>query len=153
MKTLENRIPPPLVGLVCAIAMWGLARATPAFAMPSALRLALAAGCALLGIGIAVAGVAAFRRARTTVNPLKPESASELVTGGIYRITRNPMYLGMALVLLGWALFLSAPASLLGVVAFVAFIDRLQIRPEERAMLALFGKSFRAYATRVRRWL
>lgn len=153
MKTLENRIPPPLVGLVCAIAMWGLARATPAFAMPSALCLALAAGCALLGIGIAVAGVAAFRRARTTVNPLKPESASELVTGGIYRITRNPMYLGMALVLLGWALFLSAPASLLGVVAFVAFIDRLQIRPEERAMLALFGESFRAYATRVRRWL
>jgi len=153
MKTLENRIPPPLVGLVCAIAMWGLARATPAFAMPSALRLALAAGCALLGIGIAVAGVAAFRRARTTVNPLKPESASELVTGGIYRITRNPMYLGMALVLLGWALFLSAPTSLLGVVAFVAFIDRLQIRPEERAMLALFGESFRAYATRVRRWL
>ena len=153
MKTLENRIPPPLVGLVCAIAMWGLARATPAFAMPSALRLALAAGCALLGIGIAVAGVAAFRRARTTVNPLKPDTATHLVVGGLNRVSRNPMYVGQALLLAAWALWLAHALAPLGAVAFVLYITRFQILPEERALAARFGDDWRAYRARVRRWL
>ncbi|TAH40538.1 MAG: isoprenylcysteine carboxylmethyltransferase family protein [Dokdonella sp.] len=153
MKVLENRIPPPLAGLVCGFLMWLLARFTPIIALPGSLRLILAVMFGVLGFAIAIAGVVAFRRSRTTVNPLKPETASELVTDGVYRFTRNPMYLGMALVLIGWAVFLSTPASLLGVVLFMAFIDRFQIRPEERAMRGLFGEAFSAYASRVRRWL
>lgn len=153
MKILEHRIPPPLVGLACAIAMWGLARFAPVIAISDALRYALAFGFGLLGIAIALSGVVSFRRARTTVNPLKPEAASELVTAGIYRYTRNPMYLGMLLVLVGWAAFLASPRALLGAVAFACFIDRFQIRPEERALHAVFGESFTAYTARVRRWL
>lgn len=152
MKFLEHRIPPPLVGLACGLAMWGLSRLAPAIAMSDAMRYVLAVGLVLLGFAIALSGVVSFRRARTTVNPLRPDAASELVTGGVYRFTRNPMYLGMLLVLVGWAAFLASPLALLGAAAFAFFIDRFQIRPEERALRAVFGESFNAYASRVRRW-
>jgi protein-S-isoprenylcysteine O-methyltransferase Ste14 len=105
------------------------------------------------GVGVCLAGVLEFRRARTTVNPLRTGGASALVTDGIYRLTRNPMYLGFALVLLGWALYLEHPVALLGVPAFVLWIDRMQIPHEERALVALFGEEFARYCDRVRRWL
>ncbi len=94
-----------------------------------------------------------FRKARTTVNPLKPQAATSLVTTGIYAVTRNPMYLGMVLVLIGWAGFLASPISVMGPVLFWLYIDRFQIQPEERAMSALFGSSFAEYSARVRRWI
>jgi protein-S-isoprenylcysteine O-methyltransferase Ste14 len=150
---LENRIPPPVVGLACAGGMWLLARHTPALGVPDAARLGLAIALLAAGVLVMLAGVVSFRMARTTINPLKPETATALVSGGIYRYTRNPMYLGMLLVLLAWAVYLSAPATLIGVVAFWAFIGRFQIPPEEKALAALFGHAFTEYARRVRRWL
>jgi protein-S-isoprenylcysteine O-methyltransferase Ste14 len=114
-------------------------------------------GAALLilaaGLLVMLAGVISFRRARTTVNPLKPDAATTLVTSGIYRYTRNPMYLGMLMVLLGWVVYLASPAALLGVLAFWAFIGHFQIRPEEHALAGLFGTTFTDYMSRVRRWL
>jgi protein-S-isoprenylcysteine O-methyltransferase Ste14 len=121
--------------------------------VPSALRLAAAAAIALVGIGFSAAGVLAFRRARTTVNPTTPEKATALVSSGAYRITRNPMYVGLAWVLVAWAVFLSSGWALLGVVAFVLYIGRFQIAPEERALAQLFGSEYAAYRARVRRWL
>jgi protein-S-isoprenylcysteine O-methyltransferase Ste14 len=115
-------------------------------------RLALAMLLVLCGGAVALAGVLAFRRARTTVNPLRPDSASQLVVAGIYRHTRNPMYLGMALWLLAWGLWLDVPPALLGVPAFVLYLNRFQIAPEERALQALFGADFAGYCARVRRW-
>jgi protein-S-isoprenylcysteine O-methyltransferase Ste14 len=105
------------------------------------------------GLAVSLAGVIEFRRARTTVHPLRPERASALVSGGIYRFTRNPMYVGMLTTLLGWAAWLAAPWALLGPVAFVAFIGRFQIAPEERVLQRLFGADYEAYTRRVRRWL
>jgi len=102
---------------------------------------------------IGIAGVRAFQRARTTVDPLRPEKASALVTSGIYRRTRNPMYVALAIALLGWAIWLGHPLALLGVAAFVAWINRFQIAPEERALRALFGPEFERYCSEVRRWL
>ncbi|MNJ74873.1 hypothetical protein D3C77_718740 [compost metagenome] len=87
------------------------------------------------------------------VNPLKPASASALVTSGIYRVTRNPMYLGFALVLAAWTVFLASPFTLLGIAAFVLYIDRFQILPEERALHQLFGEAMDEYCARVRRWI
>jgi protein-S-isoprenylcysteine O-methyltransferase Ste14 len=94
-----------------------------------------------------------FRRANTTVNPLKPQAASSLVTIGIYRYTRNPMYLGLLFLIVAWAVLLSSPFALLGPVTFVAFIGRFQIVPEERVLSALFGEEYAAYKSHVRRWL
>lgn len=149
MDWLEHRIPPPLVAVIIGLLMWLAARPLP----PLGGRLWLALLVALVGAAVCLAGVASFRRARTTVNPLKPESASSLVVVGIYHYTRNPMYLGFAVILLGWCLFLGSIWSALGVVAFVLYIGRFQIRPEERALRALFGAEFDAFCARVRRWV
>ncbi len=105
------------------------------------------------GVAIALAGVLQFRRARTTVNPLQPSAASALVIRGVYKRTRNPMYLGMALVLLGWAVYLSSLAAAAVLPIFVAYMNRFQIGPEERALQARFGEDFARYRKAVRRWL
>lgn len=149
MDWLEHRIPPPLVAFITAVLMWLAVRPIA----PLGNRLWLALLVALCGVAVCLAGVASFRRARTTVNPLKPESASALVVSGIYRHTRNPMYLGFAIVLLGWCVFLGSALAVLGVAAFVLYIGRFQIRPEERALRELFGAEFDAFCTRVRRWV
>lgn len=113
----------------------------------------LCAGLAAAGALVAAAGVVSLRRAGTTVNPMRPENASRLVTGGIYRRTRNPIYLGMLLVLLGFGVWLGDALALVLAAAFVPLMNGLQIRPEERALDARFGAEFAAYRTAVRRWL
>ncbi|QJP09193.1 methyltransferase family protein [Pseudomonas multiresinivorans] len=149
MDWLEHRIPPPLVALISGLLMWLAVRPIA----PLGGRLWLALLVVLAGAAVCLAGVASFRRARTTVNPLKPESASSLVIAGIYRHTRNPMYLGFAIILLGWCVFLGSALAVLGVAAFVLYIGRFQIRPEERALRELFGAEFEAFCGRVRRWV
>jgi protein-S-isoprenylcysteine O-methyltransferase Ste14 len=153
MNGLELKLPPPVVALVLAVAMWALSRFTFVFEVDAALRIPVAVAIALAGGAFSAAGVAAFRRAKTTVNPMKPDAASSLVTGGVYRVTRNPMYVGLLLVLVGWAAFLCAPWALVGPAVFVAYINRFQIAPEERALLSMFGDGYSAYRATVRRWL
>ena len=104
------------------------------------------------GFLIGIAGVVTFRRARTTVDPRKPR-ASSLVTWGVYALSRNPMYLGGLIMLLGWALFLSNALAFLFLPAYILYIDRFQIAPEERALTSLFGETYAAYQVRARRWL
>jgi protein-S-isoprenylcysteine O-methyltransferase Ste14 len=153
MHALELKIPPPLVALFIAILMW----LTPALAESVAIPLGLRRGVALalfcLGLSIAASGLAAFRRAGTTVNPVKASSASVLVSSGIYRFTRNPMYLGLSVALFAWAVFLSNPLALLFLPVFVTYINRFQIIPEERVLAELFGTEYSTYKQSVRRWL
>lgn len=153
MSMLELKIPPPLVAVLAGIAMWFAARVGPSVQLPLSVRIAAFVIIALVGGATAAAGDLAFRRAKTTINPLRPEKATALVTAGIYRFTRNPMYLGLALVLLGWAAFLGSLLALAGPIAFVLYIDRFQIAPEERVLLAKFGSAYAQYKARVRRWL
>jgi protein-S-isoprenylcysteine O-methyltransferase Ste14 len=153
MLKLEHRIPPPLVGLCIAAAMWGLSSFAPAFPVPPSLRQVLTGVLVIAGLACDLLGILAFRRLRTTVNPLHPQNASALATDGIYRFTRNPMYFGMLLLLTAWAVHLSSLWPFLGPVAFVLFIGRFQIEPEERALRERFGESWMAYSARVRRWL
>lgn len=153
MTFLEHRVPPPIVGLLCGIAMWYLATQTPGVTIESNVRIGLGILTCSIGFAVMLAGVFSFRRAKTTINPLKPETATALVTSGVYRYTRNPMYLGMLLVLLGWSVFLASLAALAGVVAFRLYIQRFQILPEERALVAVFGNTFTDYMSQVRRWL
>jgi len=133
--------------------MWTVASRTPHIALWSSVRLPATIALAAVGLLFMISGVMAFRSARTTINPVDIEAASALVTGGVFRRTRNPMYVGFTLLLLAWALYLAAPWTLLGVAVFIAFIQRFQILPEERVMRAKFGEAYAQYAVRVRRWL
>jgi protein-S-isoprenylcysteine O-methyltransferase Ste14 len=153
MRFLELRIPPPLVALTMGGGMWLVARSFPVLQLPHVVRLIAAVALAVLGAAVALGGVLSFRRARTTVNPLKPETSAALVTRGVYSFTRNPMYLGMVLVLIGWAAYLSSVWSLLGPALFILYIARFQIVPEEKVLDRLFGASFAEYRRRVRRWI
>jgi protein-S-isoprenylcysteine O-methyltransferase Ste14 len=153
MNALELKIPPPLVLLIFAIAMWFAAPLTEPLNVPFGMRLGFALALAVIGEGISAAGMIRFRRAKTTINPMKAGNASSLVTGGVYRYTRNPMYLGMVLVLIGWVTFLSSPITLVFVPLFVLYINRFQIIPEERVLTSIFGKEYAEYKNQVRRWV
>lgn len=150
---MELRIPPPLVALTAALLMAGLAWAVPAARVAVPPAAAIACLLAAAGLVLGVLGIASFRRAGTTVDPHTPHETSALVVRGVYRCTRNPMYLGVALVLLAWAVWLSNLLALLVLPAFVYYMNRYQIGPEERALEARFGEPYRAYRRRVRRWL
>jgi protein-S-isoprenylcysteine O-methyltransferase Ste14 len=153
MRFLELRIPPPAVALITGLLMWLVSRATPALGFEFPARNIFAISLSVVGMATSMAGALTFRRARTTLNPTRPESSSTLVNWGVYSVTRNPMYLGLLLVLTAWALSLLNPLACLFLPAFVLYINRFQIAPEERALASLFGQDFAAYRSRVRRWL
>ncbi len=150
---LHLRIPPLSVTLLAGVLGWFGARAFPGLIVPFPGRLWLTAELALLGLFCAGLGVASFRRFRTTVNPLRPAAATALVTSGIYRFTRNPMYLGFLLLLLAELAWFANPVAWLAAPAFVLYLDRFQIEPEEQALRARFGPEYLLYAARVRRWI
>lgn len=153
MHRLELKIPPLAVGLVIAACMRLVSWAQPAFAFTFAPHRVVAACLGIAGFVIAGWGIVSFGRAKTTINPMKPDAASSLVTSGIYRVTRNPMYLGVLFALVGWAVSLSNVLTFLFVPAFIFYMNRFQIEPEERALTTLFGQDFIAYTSRVRRWI
>jgi protein-S-isoprenylcysteine O-methyltransferase Ste14 len=152
-SSLELRVPPVAVASVAALCMWMLARWTPGLGWGGYWRLGAAVSLFVAGVVVAVAGVLEFRRARTTVNPTTPQAATSMVRSGIYRHTRNPMYLGMLLVLAGWAVWLASLAAVAVLPVFVLYLNRLQIEPEERALASRFGADFEEYRRSVRRWL
>lgn len=146
-------IPPPLWTLIVATAMWALDHYVPVtllFPIPWG---RIGYGIIALSPIAPLAAVVQFRRARTTVNPHHPEAANTLVTHGVYAVTRNPMYLGLAVALLGWALVLGTLTPLAGPGLFVLIIERVQIRPEEHALYRRFGEPYAQYCLQVHRWL
>lgn len=153
MSALDLKVPPAAVALLTGAAMWLASSALPALAFSLPFKHSVAVLLAGAGALVAVLGVVSFRRARTTVNPLTPQAASSLVTTGIYRFSRNPMYLGMLLLLAAFAVVLANAAALLVLPFFVVYMNRFQIAPEERALSAMFGPDFTAYTQRVRRWM
>jgi protein-S-isoprenylcysteine O-methyltransferase Ste14 len=107
----------------------------------------------IAGVFLAIAGVKEFKQHQTTINPLNPNQSTSLVSSGIYQLSRNPMYLGMLLVLLGWADFLDAILAYAGALIFFIYISIFQIKPEEDIMKEKFGEDFIQYCGKVRRWL
>lgn len=153
MNRLELRLPPVLLALASLAAMWAVARWLPAFDIGIRFRKPVSVVLVALGVAVGLAGVAELRRDRTTVDPTRPDRASALVVTGIYRVTRNPMYVALALGLVGAAAWISNLAAMPVPALFIAWITRLQIVPEERALRAKFGAEYEEYASRVRRWL
>lgn len=151
-NTLELKVPPLALVILLGALMWLVSAYSPfAIALPWRSAFALV-GC-IVGFAIVLAGVLAFRLAKTTVNPLTPEATTTMVTSGIYRFTRNPMYLGFLFVLAGWAIYLSNVLAFALLPLFVWYMNRFQILPEERALSAKFSQEFTAYQRSVRRWL
>ncbi len=153
MNALELKIPPPLVLLIFAIAMWFAAPMSEPLHVSLGVRIGMAIALAVIGEGISLAGIIRFRRAKTTINPMKAKNASSLVTSGVYRFTRNPMYLGLVITLVGWGVFLPSPIGLLLIPLFALYITRFQITPEERVLTSIFGREYVDYKNRVRRWV
>lgn len=152
MRALELKVPPVAVAGVCAALMWMTARYWPGLMIGGVIRIAAIAILAFGGF-FAVTGVLSFKRANTTVNPVNIDKASVLVTTGVYRYSRNPMYVGILCLLLAWGFLLSSLNAVLASAAFVLYINRFQIQPEEAFLVAKFGEQYKAYRTRVRRWL
>ena len=153
MRYFELRFPPTLVWITVGAAMWVIASLPPLWPPSSSVRLSASVILLVIGIAISQSAIIEFRRAQTTVNPLKPETSTSLVSTGIFARTRNPMYLGMLIGLLAWTVYLASALAWLGPVAFALFITRFQIIPEERVMHSIFGSAFSEYSKRVRRWL
>jgi protein-S-isoprenylcysteine O-methyltransferase Ste14 len=152
MPSLESKVPPPAVVLVMAVFMWLISQAAPPLHFNLPARRWLAGVLVSTGFLTGISGVVTFLKAKTTVDPTKPR-ASSLVTWGVYAISRNPMYLGGLIMLLGWAFFLSNALAFVFLPVYVFYISRFQIAPEERALTSLFGETYVAYQARVRRWL
>jgi len=153
MSVLELKVPPVAQVIITAAAMYGIAKIMPSLQFSFNGSTVLAIGLGVIGLGSGIMGVAQFKKAQTTVNPHTPEKSTNLVTRGIYQYTRNPMYLGLVLTLLGWAFYLSHFLPFVLVPVFMLYMTRFQIQPEERIMERKFGKAYQSYLSRVRRWI
>jgi protein-S-isoprenylcysteine O-methyltransferase Ste14 len=153
MKYLELKVPPLPLAVAMGAVMWAIDWWLPLQGSRTPSRTVIAGAMFIIAVAITTIAVLGFRKARTTVNPMAPEAASAIVSTGVYRFTRNPMYLGFLLALVAWAVFLGNFVSALVPVLFVAYMNRFQIAPEERALHARFGETYETYLRSVRRWL
>ena len=151
MKNLELKIPPAIVFLICALTMWGIARLLPFGVLPYLPAVAIT--FTMIGVGVGLAGLWSFHKAHTTIDPLNPSQATHFVSKGIYQLSRNPMYVGLACCLIAWAIWLSYLLTWIGIPLFIAYMTHFQIIPEERILKLKFGKEYENYCLKVRRWL
>ena len=153
MNALALKVPPVAQVIITAAAMYGVSKMVPALTFSLNGSTALAVGLGVIGMSLGVMGVTQFRKAQTTPNPQALEKVSSLVTSGIYQYSRNPMYLGLVLILLGWAFYLSHFLAFVLLPVFILYMTRFQIQPEEQMMARKFGKTYQAYLNKVRRWI
>ncbi len=148
---MHNKIPPPIITLICGM---GIFLSRPLFPKyNSILTDVIAVSFLLLGIITLITAVLSFKRQSTTINPLQPEKASSLVISGIFQYSRNPMYLGMLLILISMTIKFNFIGGILINFAFIAFITKFQIIPEETVLKRLFGDKFTCYKKKIRRWV
>jgi protein-S-isoprenylcysteine O-methyltransferase Ste14 len=150
---LTHKVPPPIVAVFISATMWGMSAYEPTLPFPPDSTQTLVLLMVIAGVSFDTLGLLAFRKSKTTLNPMTPDKTSALVTSGIYRITRNPMYVGLVLFLIAWATQLSMLWPFIGPMFFVIYINRFQIAAEERVMQSKFGDEYSAYKNKVRRWL
>lgn len=151
MNWLKLKVPPLIVTVVFALLLW----VTPApYKVNNTETLYWIVGLLLfLGSGISILGVLEFKRERTTVNPMLPQDSKSIVTSGVYRFTRNPMYLGFLLWLISFGVFTGNPLSIISILGFVLYMNCFQIVPEETILEENFGDDYLKYKASVRRWI
>ncbi|MFY8299924.1 methyltransferase family protein [Pseudoalteromonas sp. SS15] len=155
MHFLEHKIPPPFISLLSAAGMYYLSRSEFAISIDSIIdfKAKIALVMLVFSSWIALFAVWSFKQAKTTISPTRPNNTACLVTTGVFKYSRNPMYLSVALSLLAFAVFLADYSALCGVVLFVMYITQFQIKPEERILKEKFGAPYDVYLTKVRRWI
>lgn len=147
------KIPPIVQILVMGALAWGLSHYIPSWKVDGPIVYVLSLVSALAGAGFLAVALNIFRINDTTFDPLDPSKAQNLVTTGVYRITRNPMYVGLTLLLLAWCLYLGDVVAFISIPIFVVAMNELQIKAEEAALLNKFGEQYAQYRMRVRRWI
>ena len=152
LEFLNHKIPPPVILLISGIAIWLFKNIAP-LPIPYSIRAILGTLFIIFGFGLDLVGLLEFRKFQTTMNPLKPENASKIVQTGIYSKTRNPMYLGMVFVLIGWSIISKASFGILIIPMFIKYIETFQIKPEEEILSSQFGDEYDNYRTKVARWI
>jgi protein-S-isoprenylcysteine O-methyltransferase Ste14 len=151
--SLSLKIPPLLLVGLFALAMTLGNSVLPLPLLNTAYNQPFALLLLTLSMSLIAAGIGSFRKAQTTINPTQPNNTSQLVTTGIYRWSRNPMYVGFMMVLIAWGIVLANPLTFLGVIGFYGYMNYFQIAPEEEALQNIFGEAFTQYCAKVRRWL
>ena len=150
---LALKVPPPVVLLIFGILMWFVGSRVPGGQVDFDNQLATAIAVGILGLIININAIIGFRRAKTTVNPLDPGKATQLVVGGVFRLSRNPMYLGILVVMTGWAIWIGSFYNLALLALFIYYITEFQIKPEEEVLRPLFDETYADYCSKVRRWI
>jgi protein-S-isoprenylcysteine O-methyltransferase Ste14 len=153
LASLELKIPPPIVALLTAGLMWLVTNKLGLISFDINYKFAICGFLTGLGLLIDLDAIRQFHQAKTTVNPMKPNSASALVTTGVYQYTRNPMYVGNFLFLSAWLIWLASPYNILCLALYVMYMNKFQIQPEELALRELFGEEYIYFYSRVRRWV
>ena len=153
MKILEKRIPPPLVAILFGFLMKLLSCCNLAIEIPMSLKILVCSCLIVLALIIDISAIISFRKFRTTINPLNPSAATKLVVNGVYKFSRNPMYLGMVLFLRARGFYLGALLTLLIIPVFIFYITHFQIIPEEKSLQKIFENDFLDYKSKVNRWI
>ena len=146
-----KRIPPPLIAMLCVLIIFLSKSIFPSFVFSYKLQLGIFVST--IGFLLLIVSIKSFIDSKTTINPLNLKKSTYLVTSGVFRFSRNPMYLGMLLFLLGTAIILNIIGGLIISILFIFYMNFFQIIPEEKALENLFGKNYRNYRKTVRRWI
>lgn len=147
------KIPPVVVTLVTVLLMWMVAKQHFQFDISLNISFLITIHLGLYAVIIGLIGVVQFSKNKTTVNPHKPENSSTLVTDGIYKYTRNPMYVALSIGLIAFGFYLNSLLSLVVLPLFIWFMSTYQIKPEEKMLIQIFGDEYRDYQQKVRRWV
>lgn len=153
MYCLELKIPPAMLVLLFAVVMWFVSSMSPWAVIQIPGKECVAGALWIMSFALIIVAATEFISAKTTANPLTPELATSIVTTGVYRLSRNPMYVGFLLMLAAGGVFLANVLSVLLLPLFVVYLNRFQIIPEENSLLAKFGNDYARYLKSVRRWV
>ena len=150
---MRLKVPPVIVFIICLALMFAIYSISKGLSFQFPFRTTLSRIFLAMGFLSGLMGIVSFRTTGTTVDPTNPQKATSLVTSGVYQYSRNPMYLGMAFILMGGAIRIGNPVCLLSIVLFVWYMTSYQIKPEEEALTKVFGQEYEEYTKRVRRWI
>ncbi len=133
--------------------IWKLSEVLPVHAIDAEIRHSIAYTLFGMAGTIDIWALLSFRKQKTTIDPRYPHKTSSIVIGGIYTHTRNPMYLGLVLILSATSIYFAALFGFFVVAAFILYMNAFQIKPEEEALEKQFGEEYLSYKTSVRRWI
>ena len=145
------KIPPPLIVLVLIVSIYFSSKKIDLINIP--LQMEISIFILSAGILIFVNPVLQFIKSKTTVNPIQFEEVNKLVTSGIFKYSRNPMYLGMLMIVLSTSIFYLNIYSILTPLLFILWINKFQIKREEEFLIEKFGDEYLSYKKKTRRWI